>query len=588
MKPILPRPFLWKDLQEWDEFLKGDAINDVFNGIIKKLAQKKQIPYMKPLIVFNELYYLLSRLYYEEDSPRNYLDYEMEIKDDLRWEHCEDVVMIMIYYYVQLRPPRHFNNYSILDEIHQNMSESVIWNEFESGMPDKQLPQPSISPIKPSPVSPKFLDNNSIDWSEITYGFNLDYIKEVIKLWEKHDDKRMIAAMIEERMDSILKSHPDHKQKFQKVRDFFRNEKMIEDSASSDPYVETQKLQAEIERLQKKSQELKQQHEENKNPKEEENKEGINRSLYNDPSIYAPLVPFLIYDENNETIISRTAKGINEGKLNPYEVDWMEVTLYECMFVKPLLGSINSEFIIDVAQAIDDEENMHTREDGQYTQVSSDYYGTGQGDAAFHSHTIDNWDETTAFVSAVSIAESILDKRKKAEEYRKKINKKTIGQSSYLKNQHEESLEVGKGGTNNNNVTGLNETRQSKLNEIIEILKKGNWKNPATVENITKLLNIVFGRDRSLLDKEDVAQCENLWGLVEGGRNDRMVIVPANLAGFFAEENLLKGSPKDISNDLFASDNQINNINKGNSNRCSKAFTEVIPFLQKYIRKLIR
>lgn len=153
----------------------------------------------------------------------------------------------------------------------------------------------------------------------------------------------------------------------------------------------------------------------------------------NDPSIYCAQVPFLIFDENKETIISRTAKGINEGELNPYEVNWMEVTLYESMFVKPLLESVHSAFLMDVAQAIDDEEARHAREDGQYTTVSSDSYGTGQGPAFYHSHTIDNWDNDISSVSAVSIAEGIIDKRKKAEAYRKKINEKKDNQTPELK-----------------------------------------------------------------------------------------------------------------------------------------------------------
>jgi len=77
--------------------------------------------------------------------------------------------------------------------------------------------------------------------------------------------------------------------------------------------------------------------------------------------------------------------------------------------------------------------------------------------------------------------------------------------------------------------------------------------------------------------------------LVESGRGDRIVTIQANLAGFFAEENLLFGSPKEISNDLFGkSNNQCNNINKGNSQRCSNAFSEVTPFLRKYVDKMIR
>jgi len=103
------------------------------------------------------------------------------------------------------------------------------------------------------------------------------------------------------------------------------------------------------------------------------------------------------------------------------------------------------------------------------------------------------------------------------------------------------------------------------------------------------LLNTIYGRDMSLLEDGDMSQCEKMWSLVESGRGDRIVTIQANLAGFFSEENLLFGSPKEISNDLFGkNNNQCNNINKGNSQRCSNAFSEVTPFLRKYVDKMIR
>ncbi len=137
--------------------------------------------------------------------------------------------------------------------------------------------------------------------------------------------------------------------------------------------------------------------------------------------------------------------------------------------------------------------------------------------------------------------------------------------------------------------TGWSEARQSKLDEIIVFLKKGDWKHPATEDNVEQMLNSVFGRDVSLHDENDGNDCEKLWALVESGSGDRMQIVPANLAGFFYEENLLNGGPKKISDDLFGKgSNQSNNINKGKSNCCSVAFGEIIPFLRKYTNRIIR
>jgi hypothetical protein len=136
---------------------------------------------------------------------------------------------------------------------------------------------------------------------------------------------------------------------------------------------------------------------------------------------------------------------------------------------------------------------------------------------------------------------------------------------------------------------GLSIARQSKLDEIIGILQKGNWKQPATADNIELLLNTLFGKDISSLEEGDEAQCEKMWAFAEKGGGDRMVIVPANLAGFFRDENLLVGSPKQISDDLFGrNNNQSNNINKGNSGYRSNAFEEVVPFLKKYTDRIIR
>lgn len=144
----------------------------------------------------------------------------------------------------------------------------------------------------------------------------------------------------------------------------------------------------------------------------------------NDPMIHASQVPFLLYDENCLTVIDRTANAVNAGKVNPFTTNWMEVTLYETEFIRQLLDNISSEFIMDVAEAIDDEDAAHQREDGQITVISSDQYGTGQGNSIHYSYSRDNWSNNGDYVSAKAIAEGILDKRKKAEAFIKKIEQR--------------------------------------------------------------------------------------------------------------------------------------------------------------------
>ena len=166
------------------------------------------------------------------------------------------------------------------------------------------------------------------------------------------------------------------------------------------------------------------------------------------------------------------------------------------------------------------------------------------------------------------------------------IDPKIKAQHEAWLNGRQENSSVGK-----DNSNGSVSARKSKLEEIITILKKGNFKKPATAENIELLLKTVFGEEQSLLDESDKVECDKMWSLVErGGGANRQEIVSGNLAGFLRHENLLLGSPTDICNDLYGKSNkQLNNyINKGNPNNCSHAFGAVIPFLRKYINKIIR
>lgn len=158
-----------------------------------------------------------------------------------------------------------------------------------------------------------------------------------------------------------------------------------------------------------------------------------------------------------------------------------------------------------------------------------------------------------------------------------------------LKTHHEEWLKGNRDSKQEEDETsGLDYDKRSKLDDIIQILQKGIWKLPATKENIVTLLNTLFGNNVSSLDDEDVPLCKQMWALVEMGRGDRKMIVSANLAGFFADENLLDGTPTDISKDLFGNNNMVNSINDGKKNNRSNAFEEVIPFLKKYTNKIIR
>ena len=145
------------------------------------------------------------------------------------------------------------------------------------------------------------------------------------------------------------------------------------------------------------------------------------KDILNDPNTYERGVPYLLHQKDGSTIISRTAKDINEGKINPYKTNWMSVTLYLIPFIRELLELIDSEFIDEVSQAIEDELNRHKHEDGRYTQVLSGYYGTGKLDRWKYTYLSDWFDYNISI--AKTISQEILDNRKKADEYQKKLER---------------------------------------------------------------------------------------------------------------------------------------------------------------------
>lgn len=291
--------------------------------------------------------------------------------------------------------------FEIFDEAYNNSGPTYLSSEF----------------VVKLPITQERLDR--VCWSAFSNNFDEECLRDIVGFWKAPQDRNLVIDDIKKEIEMLMEDevpcrHLIRRMTISKERshdlfDFLESMRLPEEPVKYEVFLPQNvdkkgdvKLTSPIDRL-------------------------------NDPSIYCAQIPFLIYDENRETIISRTVKGINDGNKNPYEVDWEEVTLYETNFVRELLEGIDSKYIMDVAQAIDDEEKRHAREDGQYTNISSDFYGTGQGNAFFYSYLRDNWQNDSDYVSAETLAEGILEKRNKAEAFRKKNKNDTGGQITEVK-----------------------------------------------------------------------------------------------------------------------------------------------------------
>lgn len=364
--------------------------------------------------------------------------------------------------------------------------------------------------------------------------------------------------------------------------------------------------------------------------------ESASEYLYNIPYSVDKLLNNLYkeYDENHRGLLDVSTKTLNLDKLMKQAIDeYMEKHAATDEHIDEFIKDNQNHPKIETEQLLkqiergmvilanlNDLEELGVDKMLNVVRIFDDQKFYDENKISVLETKVKNWQsetETCLFLMGISIDKSkpfqtqlvltrMIDKRKAlADEVQMGLrylrslidnanNTDAISDSKHCNDLNVDALKEQKRDNSMKNVamhegTGLSEARQSKLEDIVKLLQNGSWKSPATTENIAHLLNVVFGKEVSLLDKGDIPKSEEMWALVEKGRGNRMVIVPANLAGFFIEENLLNGSPKEISNSLFGSkNNQINNINKGKKHYCSKTFIEVIPYLKKYISKIIR
>lgn len=180
-----------------DEFLNGDFLTSMLYNIYRQTRGTIFYPYVDEVPFFNELYYQLTRYYYEKPGSKDYPRYYADIRTNLGRVECADLVMAMMYSYCQLRDHQfQFRMDSFMKTIQLNLANTGILSFFET--------KPSVVrwidivpyPKKPCPVAPVKLTKMNLDWSKITRNFNTKVIKELLDLWDNKEEKRAISGVI--------------------------------------------------------------------------------------------------------------------------------------------------------------------------------------------------------------------------------------------------------------------------------------------------------------------------------------------------------------------------------------------------------
>ena len=136
----------------------------------------------------------------------------------------------------------------------------------------------------------------------------------------------------------------------------------------------------------------------------------------------------------------------------------------------------------------------------------------------------------------------------------------------------------------------LSEQDSKILEEIIALVNIGDWKSPATTENVGLFFRTLFGCNKSMLDKEDVGEVNkfvSFFKIGKTGENSRVNISFANMVGYFIKNVLLDNSSK-IANKLFFNNKDlVSSIDKGKNDEASGLFESLIPLLDKYRKRII-
>lgn len=136
----------------------------------------------------------------------------------------------------------------------------------------------------------------------------------------------------------------------------------------------------------------------------------------------------------------------------------------------------------------------------------------------------------------------------------------------------------------------LTEQDSKILDDIIDLVKRGDWKSPANAGNVELFFRTLFGCEKNLLDKEDIEEANKFKDFFKRGRtgeNSRVDISFANMVGYFMKNGLLDNSNQTVNKQFFKNKDLNNNINKGKSGAGNASFKCILPLLDKYRKRII-
>ena len=198
--PNLPRELLWTDRKDFSEFLSEDISSEVVSNIfLSKSHIAKKLGTTTMLKLFNEAFYLSTRIVYEHDAEALPETYAKMILDDLENQEWVEYVILIMFLILTSQKDKSKEILIFVDKLQKQYLPdmpfklvNIVNKVFKPRKNNKGYG------LKPCPYPADMLKNFPLDWRQITQGFSKHVIVGVLDLWDQDNEKGKIIRLIEQ------------------------------------------------------------------------------------------------------------------------------------------------------------------------------------------------------------------------------------------------------------------------------------------------------------------------------------------------------------------------------------------------------
>ena len=232
--PKLPRELLWTDRKDFSEFLSEDISSEVVSNIfLTKSHITKKLGTTTMLKLFNEAFYLSTRIVYEHDAESLPETYAKMILDDLENQEWVEHVILIIFLVLTLQRDKSKEVLLFIDKLQKQYLPDTPFRIINIvNKVFKPWKKKTGYRLKPCPYPADMLKNFSLDWCQITQGFSKHVIIDVLDLWDDDNEKGKVIRLIEQTYTSCLPILKNEEIVDRADKEFFTQQKIIYKAAN--------------------------------------------------------------------------------------------------------------------------------------------------------------------------------------------------------------------------------------------------------------------------------------------------------------------------------------------------------------------